>query len=122
MKTLQKMILATSILAATLATPFAMAHASLKSSNPESGASLAVAPKEVALTFNEKVEEAFSTITLSDGKGKTVAADKAKVDAANPAVLRLEVPILNAGFYTVSWAVAGHDGHRRKGDFKFTVK
>jgi methionine-rich copper-binding protein CopC len=29
---------------------------------------------------------------------------------------------LSAGSYTVTWAVAGHDGHRRKGDFKFTVK
>ena len=122
MKTLRKMILATSIVAATLATPFALAHASLKSSNPEAGASLAVAPKEIALTFHEKVEEAFSSITLSDGEGKAVAADKAKVDAVNPAILRLEVPTLNAGAYTVSWAVAGHDGHRRKGDFKFTVK
>ena len=97
MKTLRKMILATSIVAATLATPFALAHASLKSSNPEAGASLAVAPKEIALTFNEKVEEAFSSITLSDDEGKAVAADKAKVDAANPAILRLEVPTLNAG-------------------------
>ncbi|WP_454776790.1 copper resistance CopC family protein [Janthinobacterium tructae] len=122
MKTLRNIILATFILAATLATPFALAHASLKSSNPEAGASLAVAPKEIALTFNEKVEEAFSTIVLADGEGKTVAANKAKVDAANPAILRLEVPALNAGAYTVSWAVAGHDGHRRKGDFKFTVK
>ena len=122
MKTLRKLILVTSILVATLATPFALAHASLKSSNPEAGSSLAVAPKVIALTFNEKVEEAFSSITLSDGEGKAVAAEKAKVDAANPAVLRLEVPALNAGAYTVSWAVAGHDGHRRKGDFKFTVK
>ncbi|MGK5079128.1 copper resistance CopC family protein [Janthinobacterium sp. HLX7-2] len=122
MKTLRNIILATSILAATLATPFALAHASLKNSNPVAGASLAVAPTEIALTFNEKVEEAFSTIVLADGEGKTVGANKAKVDAANPAVLRLAVPTLNAGAYTVSWAVAGHDGHRRKGDFKFSVK
>ena len=122
MKVLRTMIIATAMAAATVASPFASAHASLKSSNPEAGATLAAAPKEIALTFNEKVEEAFSTITLADGEGKAVAADKAKVDAANPAILRLVAPTLAAGSYTVTWAVAGHDGHRRKGEFKFTVK
>lgn len=122
MKALHTIILTTAMATAALASPFASAHASLKSSNPEAGATVAVAPKEIALTFNEKVEEAFSTINLADGEGKQVASNKAKVDAANPAILRLEVPSLGAGAYTVTWAVAGHDGHRRKGDFKFTVK
>lgn len=122
MRALHTMIIATAMAAGTVASPFASAHASLKSSNPEAGATLTVAPKEIALTFNEKVEEAFSTITLFDGEGKAITADKAKVNAANPAILRLETPTLAAGSYTVTWAVAGHDGHRRKGDFKFTVK
>jgi methionine-rich copper-binding protein CopC len=122
MKALRIMIIATAMAAATAASPFASAHASLKSSNPEAGSTLTAAPKEIALTFNEKVEEAFSAITLADGEGKAITADKAKVDAANPAILRLESPTLAAGSYTVTWAVAGHDGHRRKGDFKFTVK
>ena len=122
MKPVRNIFLATSLLAATLAAPFALAHASLKQSTPEAGASLPVAPQEIVLTFNEKVEVAFSTITLSDGEGKAIGANKAKLDAANPAVLRLAVPALHAGAYTVAWAVAGHDGHRRKGDFKFTVK
>jgi methionine-rich copper-binding protein CopC len=122
MKALRTMIIATAMAAATVASPYASAHASLKSSNPEAGATLTATPKEIALTFNEKVEEAFSTITLADGEGKAITADKAKVDAANPAILRLESPTLAAGSYTVTWAVAGHDGHRRKGDFKFTVK
>lgn len=122
MNPMRTFIITTSMAAAIVASPFAAAHASLKSSNPEAGATLTAAPKEIALTFNEKVEEAFSTITLSDGEGKPVASDKAAVDAANPAILRLNAPTLTAGSYTVTWAVAGHDGHRRKGDFKFTVK
>ncbi len=122
MNPIRTFLITAAMAAAVVASPFAAAHASLKSSNPEAGASLASAPKEITLTFNEKVEEAFSTITLSDGKGKSVVSDKAKVDAANPAILRLNAPALTAGSYTVTWAVAGHDGHRRKGDFKFTVK
>ncbi|MGK5076677.1 copper resistance CopC family protein [Janthinobacterium sp. ZB1P44] len=122
MRTVRNIFLATSLSAATLAAPFALAHASLKQSSPGTGASLTVAPKEIVLTFNEKVEVAFSTITLSDDEGKAIGTNKAKLDAANPAVLRLEVPALRAGAYTVTWAVAGHDGHRRKGDLKFTVQ
>jgi methionine-rich copper-binding protein CopC len=122
MKALHTAFIATVMAAATLASPFASAHATLKSSNPEAGATLAAAPKEITLTFNEKIEEAFSTITLSDSQGKEIAAEKAKVDAADPAIVHLAAPALSSGSYTVTWAVAGHDGHRRKGDFKFTVK
>jgi copper resistance protein C len=122
MKALYAIVATAALAAATLASPSASAHAGLKGSSPEAGAMLAAPPREIALTFNEKIEQAFSSITVADGQGKEVTADKAKVDGANPAVLRLEVPALAAGTYTVTWAVAGHDGHRRKGDFKFTVK
>ena len=111
-----------SALAATLASPFAWAHASLKHSNPDAGATLAAAPQEITLTFNEKVEAAFCSITLADGGGKVVTAGQAKGDTANPAMLRVQVPALPAGAYSVHWAAAGHDGHRSKGDFKFKVK
>lgn len=108
--------------AASLASPYAAAHASLKSSSPQAGAVLAAAPKQISLTFNERVEGAFSSVTVADGQGKTIATEKAQVDQADPSVVRLDVPALSVGTYTVRWAVAGHDGHRRKGEFKFTVK
>ncbi|HEX5344368.1 MAG TPA: copper homeostasis periplasmic binding protein CopC [Duganella sp.] len=117
-----KVLYSTVVAAAVLASPVALAHATLKSSNPAAGATVEAAPKEISLTFNQKVEQAFSNITLADGAGKEIATGKARVDEANPAILRLAVPGLSAGAYTVNWAVAGHDGHRRKGEFKFTVK
>lgn len=122
MKTLHTLIATVAMAAAALASPLAAAHATLKSATPAAGATLDAAPREITLTFNEKIEEAFSTVTVADAAGKQVALGKAKVDAADPAIVRLEVPALTAGAYTVSWAVAGKDGHRRKGDFKFTVK
>lgn len=122
MRALPAIVLTAAVAVATLASPFAAAHASLKNSTPPAGATIAASPGEVTLTFNEKVEPAFSSIAVADSQGKNVATDKARVDAANPAILRLTVPALAAGTYTVTWAVAGHDGHRRKGDFKFTVK
>lgn len=107
---------------AVLAAPFASAHAKLTDSDPKAGTTLQVAPKGIALTFNEKIEQSFSSMSVIDSEGKPVSQDKAKVDATNHAVLRLPLTQLHTGTYTVKWAVAGHDGHRRTGDFKFSVK
>ncbi len=122
MKALYNTIAAACLATAAMASPLALAHATLKNASPAAGASVDAPPKEIALTFNEKIEQAFSSITVADGAGKEIAAGKARVDADNPAIVRLALPALTAGTYTVNWAVAGHDGHRRKGDFKFTVK
>ncbi|RFP08136.1 MULTISPECIES: copper resistance protein CopC [unclassified Duganella] len=127
MKTLHTLVATAVVAVATLSAPIAAAHASLKSSSPAANAVLDVAPKEVALTFNEKIEPAFSSIVLTGAAGRVLAgavSDKVKatVDTGNPAILRLVLPPLPAGAYTVAWAVAGPDGHRRKGEFTFTVK
>lgn len=100
----------------------ALAHAVVKQSVPAKGAVLAAAPKEIVITFNEKVEKLFSTATLKTAAGETVPTDKASVDAANPAVLRLPVPVLTSGKYVVHWTAVGHDGHRLAGDIGFSVK
>ncbi|RJG17883.1 copper resistance protein CopC [Massilia cavernae] len=111
------------ILAATaLASPLAAAHAALKASVPAADAVLDAAPKEIALTFNEKIETAFSSAAVKDAAGNAVATGKPRVDAANPAVMHIEVPALAAGAYKVEWVAVGRDGHRRTGAFKFSVK
>ncbi len=111
------------VFASTLAlSQLAQAHASLKSSSPAEGATVAVAPRDISLTFSEKVEEAFSAITLKDAAGKGVTASKAHVDAADGATLHLDAPPLASGAYSVQWVAVAHDGHRRTGEFRFTVK
>lgn len=122
MKSIQKIAAACVFSAATIAAPLAMAHAKLAASNPTPGAVLEAAPTEISLTFNETVEQAFSTVTLTYTDGKVVETEKAKVDAANPTMVRLQTKGLSTGTYTVKWAVAGHDGHRRTGTFSFSVK
>lgn len=97
-------------------------HALVKHSVPADGAVLRLAPAEVAITFNEKIEKLFSSAELKDGQGKAVATGKAVVDAANPAVLRLPLPPLAAGSYQVRWAAVGNDGHRRSGEIRFSIK
>jgi methionine-rich copper-binding protein CopC len=111
------------IFAATaLASPLAAAHAALKASVPAADATLDAAPKEIALTFNEKIEVAFSSATVKDAAGKPVAIGKPRVDEANPALMHIDVPELASGAYKVDWVAVGRDGHRRTGAFKFSVK
>jgi methionine-rich copper-binding protein CopC len=109
-------------LAGVLASPLALAHAALKSSQPAANAVLEQAPRDIQLTFNEKVESAFSSIVLQDAGGKDVAAGKAQVDAGNPLLMKLDLPALASGAYSVRWVAVGPDGHRRTGQFGFTVK
>lgn len=101
MKTHQKILAACVFSAATLAAPLAMAHAKLTASNPSAGAVLKAAPTDITLTFNEKIEQAFSTVTLTNSEGKAVKTEKARVDAVNPAVVRVQTNGLAAGKYTV---------------------
>jgi methionine-rich copper-binding protein CopC len=122
MKTLQKMVASIVFSAAFLTAPLAAAHAMLHASTPTAGAVLKVAPTEIVLTFNEKIEQAFSTVTLLDRMGKVVKTEKGKVDVGNKTIIRVRTIGLAAGTYKVKWAVAGNDGHRRTGDFSFSVK
>lgn len=122
MKNLTFLVSTLAAIAGLAVAPLAQAHASLKVSVPAAGATVDASPAEIALTFNEKVEEAFSAITLKDAAGKDVDAPKAHVDAQDGATLHLAPPTLAPGAYTVQWVAVGHDGHRRTGEFKFTVK
>ncbi len=108
-------------LLATAAGP-ALSHAVVKQSVPANGALLTVAPKEVTITFNEKVEKLFTGATLHDAAGAPVPTPKAAIDPANPAMLRLSVPALKPGSYVVKWTAVGHDGHRLAGKITFSLR
>lgn len=122
MKTLQLILASCAFSVAVLVAPSASAHAMLKASSPASGAVLKTSPTEITLTFNEQIEQAFSSVTVASIKGKAVKTEKGIVDPNNAAVMRVRLAKLPAGMYTVKWAVAGHDGHRRTGNFPFSVK
>jgi methionine-rich copper-binding protein CopC len=110
------------IATAAAASGSALAHATLKQASPSAGTALDAPPKEVVLVFNEKLEGSFSSIKVLDPAGKDVATAKASVDPSDATKLRLGVPPLASGTYTVRWSTVGPDGHPRKGDYTFTVK
>lgn len=123
MKAFQQSVLSALLACAAMASvSSAWAHAALKSASPARDAVITAAPKEISLRFNEKLEAAFSNARLLDSAGREVSAEKASLDAADPSVMKLPVPALAPGRYRVEYAVVGHDGHRRKGDYAFTLK
>lgn len=99
----------------------ASAHAKLEASEPKASSVLAQAPARIRLQFNESIEPAFSKVALTNVQGTEIAV-KAVADNDNRKALAVSVPALRAGEYRVRWTAMGHDGHKTKGEFSFTVK
>jgi methionine-rich copper-binding protein CopC len=98
-------------------------HVHLKKSTPAENEVLASAPKTISLWFSEKVDLKMTTLKLADAKGvaATLGTLKSDTTADAPVVADVAKPI-GPGSYTLSWSVAGADGHPQKGTVKFTVK
>lgn len=99
----------------------ACAHAQPDTQSPLAG-EVVSAPPEVRITYNEALEPAFSSLIVSDAKGKQVNSAKAEVDATTHKTLRVPLPSLVAGKYQVKWVAVADDGHRTQGSYIFTVK
>ena len=94
----------------------AFAHAALKVSAPQSGATVA-APHDLSLTFSEKVH--LTAIKLTAGGKDVPGVTVAHGDAA--ATYTVPLPHLAPAKYDVRWSAIGDDGHPVNGTFTFTV-
>ncbi|PPA60240.1 copper resistance CopC family protein [Micromonospora chalcea] len=100
------------------ATP-AAAHNSLQEATPARDARLTTAPTQVTLRFLQRLNPAFTTITLRDSTDRQVPASAPAVDGATGTVT-IEEPLGN-GTYTVAYRVVSRDGHPVQGSYRFTV-
>ncbi|MEU4662233.1 copper resistance CopC family protein [Micromonospora chalcea] len=100
------------------ATP-AAAHNSLQEATPARDARLTTAPTQVTLRFLQRLNPAFTTITLRDSTDRQVPASAPTVDGATGTVT-IEEPLAN-GTYTVAYRVVSRDGHPVQGSYRFTV-
>jgi hypothetical protein len=113
-----------SILAATipvlllLATGQAAAHASLERADPRVGNKVAAPPHQVTLWFTEKLEAAFSSMTVTNPAGQRVDTGKARISGNQMSIL---VRPGGTGTYRVNWHVLSVDTHTTDGDFTFQV-
>ncbi len=101
-----------------LATGAARAHAMLDHAEPRVGNKVASPPKEVTLWFTQKLEPAFSTITVTNAAGQRVDGGKTRVSGN-----QMSVPLHagGAGTYRVNWHVLSVDTHTTDGSFTFQV-
>jgi methionine-rich copper-binding protein CopC len=101
-----------------LATCEAGAHALLDHAEPRVGNKVATAPREVKLWFTQKLETAFSTITVTNSAGQRVDTGKIRVNGSQMSISLLPGGV---GTYSVTWHVLSVDAHTTDGNFTFEV-
>jgi methionine-rich copper-binding protein CopC len=100
----------------------AQAHAYPTHQAPSAGSTVSTSQKDVAIDFDDGLEPAFSSITVTDAQGKPVTSDKAVVDPSNTKHMSVALNALTPGVYSVAWVAVAADGHRTQGHYSFTVK
>jgi copper resistance protein C len=101
-----------------LVTGEASAHALLDHAEPRVGNTVATAPREVTLWFTQKLESAFSAITVTNAAGQRVDTGKARVSGNQMSV---SLRGGGTGTYHVKWHVLSVDTHTTDGSFTFQV-
>jgi copper resistance protein C len=101
-----------------LFTSAAHAHAMLERAEPRVGNKVASPPREVTLWFTQKLETAFSTITVTNAAGERVDSGKTRVSGNQ---MSIAIRGGGAGTYRVNWHVLSVDTHRTDGSFTFQV-
>ena len=85
---------ATSALLAVMLGTAAEAHAFLDHAEPRVGSTVPTAPRELSLSFTQKLEPAFSSVEVSDANGARVDLGKPSISAS---VMRIGLKHLSAG-------------------------
>jgi methionine-rich copper-binding protein CopC len=96
----------------------ALAHAELHHASPEAGSTVSEPPHEVALTFTDSLEAAFSSTDVTNSSGVRVDEGKPQV---NGNMIRISLKTLSPGSYRVHWRAVSVDTHRIEGSFTFSV-
>ena len=96
----------------------AMAHAFVERPSPAAGENLRRSPAKVEMHFSETLESVFSTITVTDMKGRDMAGGVAVTHGSE---MDLPLRTLAPGRYRVSWHAVSIDTHRTEGKYDFQV-
>ena len=95
------------------------AHVELITSSPAAGANLPTAPTEVTITFDDELDPDLSSFTVADAGSISVGGGEVDLTVADRNVMAGTVTITQPGVYTVTYHVAGGDGHQLEGSFSF---
>ncbi|RKQ38212.1 CopC domain-containing protein YobA [Enterobacter sp. R1(2018)] len=121
--TLPRILAAAAFFAAISASPVVFAHAHLKTQYPAANAAVTAAPQALTLDFSEGIEPNFSGVKITGPQEATVKTGAVKRNEKDSK--QLIVPLeesLKPGDYLVDWHVVSVDGHKTKGNYRFSVK
>ncbi len=99
----------------------AFAHAILVKSIPAPNEVVTGPNVPVALSFNSRVDQARSILSLESGDHGTSRL-KVDIDPSSPSRLIARIPKAGAGSYKLRWQVLSVDGHITRGEIPFQVK
>ncbi|WDL93939.1 copper resistance protein CopC/CopD [Bacillus sp. HNR-4] len=96
------------------------AHTSVVGTSPKEGEVLTVQPEQIILEFSELVTESVVNIELLDPSAKRVQVSKVQM-LDGPTKIKVKIPNLNNGTYTVRWSMISADGHPSEGGYTFSI-
>ncbi|MCU5375848.1 copper resistance protein CopC/CopD [Bacillus cereus] len=96
------------------------AHTSVIGITPKEGEVLTVQPEQIILEFSEPVTGNVVNIELLDPSAKRVQVSKVEI-LDNPTKIKVKIPNLNNGTYTVRWSMISADGHPSEGGYPFSI-
>ncbi|MEB9507488.1 copper resistance protein CopC [Bacillus anthracis] len=96
------------------------AHTSVVGTSPKEGEVLTVQPEQIILEFSELVTESVVNIELLDPSAKRVQVSKVQM-LDEPTKIKVKIPNLNNGTYTVRWSMISADGHPSEGGYTFSI-
>ena len=100
----------------------ASAHAALRATDPEDGAVLKSAPRDLTLTFTESVGLLDDSFRVLDPEGRRLRTGEPEHGPDGGDSARVSLPAkLAEGTYTVAWRVVSADSHPVSGAFTFSV-
>lgn len=96
--------------------------ARLVKADPAPNSSMDRGPGELRLWFGAPLQPTLSQVTVVAADGSKVDVARSTVDDADPNVMRVAMPELNPGTYTVHWrTMASATGQSAGGQFRFTI-
>jgi len=90
----------------------------LERAEPRVGNKIAAPPREVTLWFTQKLEPAFSNVTVTNATGERIDTGKARVSGNQ---ISVSLRPGGTGTYRVNWRVLSVDTHTTNGNFTFQV-
>jgi copper transport protein len=99
----------------------ASAHATLLTTQPQSGGIYEKPPPAVSLRFNEPVEVSLGGIRVFTGNQQRVVTGAPKHPGGNGNEVSVSLPDLRNGTYVVTWRVISADSHPVEGAYTFQV-